>query len=111
MKEFEKKRIIPYVVAVEYKIDYGVLIDHSGDLLCFDGVDMLTVVEVKCLKNHYPDIKEKRLTKVKEQTDKLYKRLNSWIKHLLDTNPSLEKLKYMETKAAYFTDETGLVYI
>jgi len=104
MNNFESNKILPYIIGVEYEIDDGIKIDHSGDLLCYDGIDKLLVVELKCIKLH--ENKKDRLVKVKNQAYKLSKRLLSWKNHIVNINESLEYLKNIEVVPSYFTDES-----
>ena len=103
MQQFEKKEVLPYILAVEYEINDGININHSGDLFCFDGKSELTIVELKCIAYHKN--KETLRNKVKDQASKLYARLNSWLTHITNINPSFDDFKYYNLKAACYTDE------
>ena len=110
MKEFEEKKLLPYIIAVEYEIDDGVKVNHSGDVLCYDGNKELVVVELKCIKSHKN--KSERFLKVKDQSNKLTKRLSSWMRHATWIDLSMEKMKEFNVYGAYFTDEQDeIIYL
>ena len=103
MHEFEKRRIIPYIIAVEYEINDGVSMDHSGDVMGYDGSNTLFVIELKCIKYHKHQ--HIRIAKVQDQAGKLHKRLCSWVNHLTTIDARMEALKDFDIKKGYYTDD------